>query len=66
MMKVKIIFQALKDFAVCVHFSFYRNGFSFPLCCHHALSNMQIQQSYWACFGLYSSSCMWKTKDSSD
>jgi hypothetical protein len=20
-------------------------------------------QSYWACFGLYPSSCMWKTKD---
>jgi hypothetical protein len=22
-----------------------------------------IVQSYWACFGLYPSSCMWKTKD---
>jgi hypothetical protein len=24
---------------------------------------VHVVQSYWACFGLYPSSCMWKTKD---
>jgi hypothetical protein len=27
------------------------------------LTMMYVVQGYWACFGLYPSSCMWKTKD---
>jgi hypothetical protein len=27
------------------------------------LTMVYVVQSYWACFGLYSSSCMWKTKN---
>jgi hypothetical protein len=27
------------------------------------LMMVYVVQSYWACFGLYPSSCMWKTKD---
>jgi hypothetical protein len=28
------------------------------------LTMVYVVQSYWACFGLYRSSCMWKTKKS--
>jgi hypothetical protein len=49
-------------------------NFSLPACqniyivndgLHVILSTNTIitVQSYWACFGLYPSSCMWKTKD---
>jgi hypothetical protein len=27
------------------------------------LTMVYVVQSYWACFGLYPSSCMWETKD---
>jgi hypothetical protein len=27
------------------------------------LTTVYVVQSYWACFGLHPSSCMWKTKD---
>jgi hypothetical protein len=27
------------------------------------LTMVYVVQSYWACFGLYPSSCVWKTKD---
>jgi hypothetical protein len=27
------------------------------------LTMVYVLQSYWACFGLYPSSCMWKTKN---
>jgi hypothetical protein len=27
------------------------------------LTMVYVVQSYWACFGLYPSSCIWKTKD---
>jgi hypothetical protein len=35
----------------------------FPDRLERILTVVYVAQSYWACFGLYSSSCMWKTND---